>query len=69
MTGQRRGHAQGATVALSGTRREKLEELAASLGARLSPEFGFVRQFDDMYVHEETITRIRPRAKTQLLWA
>jgi 3-oxoacyl-[acyl-carrier protein] reductase len=27
-------HAQGATVALSGTRREKLEELAASLGSR-----------------------------------
>ena len=28
-------HAQGATVALSGTRREKLDELAAKLGSRV----------------------------------
>ncbi len=28
-------HAQGATVALSGTRREKLEEVAASIGSRV----------------------------------
>ena len=32
-------HGQGATVALSGTRREKLEEVAARLGSRVHDPF------------------------------